>query len=126
MDPAIGGGKPTIHGGVAGKQSYLSPTPDLGDRRVEVLSLLEILVLSARPPSLRPRKMMIEAMCLEELCNLLGAARIRDPVGLEFTLELLANPSGVSEEEFAPFAIIEHSVPLDLGGGDSPGLYDPV
>ena len=95
MNPAVGGGKPTTHGRITGKQSHLSPTPDLRDRWMEVLSLLEVLVLGARLPSLRPRKMMIEAMSLEELCNLLGATRVGDPVGLEFNLDLHANSSRV-------------------------------
>ena len=93
---------------------------------MEVLSLLEVLVLGARLPSFRPRKMMIEAMSFEELCNLLGATRVGDPVGPQFNLDLLANPCGVSEEEFASLSIVEHSVPFNLGGGDRPGLYDPV
>ena len=93
---------------------------------MEMLSLLEVLVLGARLPSLRPRKMMIEAMSFEELCDLLGATRVGDPVGLEFNLDLHANSSRVSEESFTLFAIVKHSMPFDLGGGDRPGLYDPV
>ena len=126
MDPTVRGIELTMDSGIIRELADLSPVPDQRDHGMEVLVLLEHAVRGARSSGARAREPPIQVLSLEEVRKLVWAAWILNPELPDSIPDLLTNSLRVLQEPLAAIPVVEHSGPLDLGGGDGPGHHDPV